>query len=102
MAATPIGLPGEPPGITCGRLGLLNSLPKADRVTCSLRPSATTRFASGAQAGKLYVTRAERPAEYLNINPTGMADAGYGSETITPNRMSGNPYMPKLSVDPIR
>jgi hypothetical protein len=25
----------------------------------------------------LYVTRSERPAEYLNIGPTGMANAGY-------------------------
>ncbi len=29
----------------------------------------------------LYVMRSDRPAEYLNIDPTGMADAGYGPET---------------------
>jgi hypothetical protein len=30
---------------------------------------------------RLYVTRSDRAAEYLNIDPTGMADFGYGPET---------------------
>jgi hypothetical protein len=29
----------------------------------------------------LIVTRTDRPAEYLNIEPSGLADAGYGLET---------------------
>ena len=29
----------------------------------------------------LVVTRTDRPAEYLNVDSTGMADAGYGPET---------------------
>ena len=28
----------------------------------------------------LVVARGERPAEYLNIDPTGLAEAGYGPE----------------------
>ena len=28
----------------------------------------------------LVVTRTDRPAEYLNIDPTGLAEAGYGPE----------------------
>jgi hypothetical protein len=29
----------------------------------------------------LHVTRTDRPAEYLNIDPTGLAEAGYGPVT---------------------
>jgi hypothetical protein len=29
----------------------------------------------------LLVTRTDRPAEYLNIDPSGLEDAGYGPET---------------------
>jgi hypothetical protein len=29
----------------------------------------------------LHVTRTDRPAEYVNIELTGLADAGYGPET---------------------
>ena len=29
----------------------------------------------------LAVTRTEQPAEYLNIDPSGLADAGYWTET---------------------
>ena len=29
----------------------------------------------------LVVTRTDRPAEYLNIDPSGLADAGYGPVT---------------------
>jgi hypothetical protein len=29
----------------------------------------------------LHVTRTDRPAEYRNIEPTGLANAGYGPQT---------------------
>jgi hypothetical protein len=35
-----------------------------------------------ATAGKsLHIARAPRSAEYIDVEPTGLADAGYGPET---------------------
>ena len=35
----------------------------------------------GALGKILHVTRIDRPAEYLNVELKGLADAGYGPET---------------------
>jgi len=55
------------------------------RVTCQSWDDSKVILADEAlqvvASGKpLVVTRTDRPAEYLNIDPSGLADAGYGPE----------------------
>jgi hypothetical protein len=38
-------------------------------------------YKSSLSGKTLVVTRTERPAEYLNIDPSGLADVGYGPVT---------------------
>ena len=56
------------------------------RVTCQSWDDAKVILADQAlqvvALGKvLHVARVDRPAEYLNVELTGLADAGYGPET---------------------